>query len=759
MTAMPLFLKTDEVFWSTENLLLISVSLSSWIMAHILSRRGHYRWGVLLAIISASIFIFSRVYLDFSLYKLNYILIPLLIGSVVLPASLMHIYLLANLIAMLFLAYLNPAVTMTQVLLGPVRLVGIGGILLMLLERQKEYLTQYRRARLIESEERYHNIFETSPISLWLEDFSAAKEYIDKLSASGIEDFQSYFEEHPDAVRHCAELVTIIDVNLASMELYGVTKKEKLLGNLSGFITEASYHGFIKELVAIAKGKTQITVNKSYQALKSGDKYLIVTWQVAPGYEETLSRCLVSIRDITEREKAAEALRESEKRYRVLFKNTGTALCVFGEDRIIRLCNQQFSELVGLPREKIEGKVPWSKFVTEQDLPTLELYHEQRTAGNGNPPTEYEFNFVDAQGKIKNIYLQLGFLAKTGERVVSLLDVTQLKQAQRALRESEDRFRSVVEQSTDGIALADEKGELIEWNAALEQISGLASKDMLGKALWETPLAITDQKQKLQDVFDTEHKNVAHQFEQVMEQEFIRLDGSRRTVLLSIFPLKTIKGLMLGSIVRDITKRKRMEEQLRESEERLRLIVEGTQALLINVSARGRIRQLNEAAVKKFAMRPEEIIGRLYLRWVHPEDRAWVSDVFQARIEAGATSASTPLEFRIVTGNGNVRWLNFVAHPILAEGQIVEIVGFALDITERNQAEQELQEYREQLEELVAERTAKLRQLVDLMAGREVRMAELKNVIRELHAQLEYAGLEPVAEDPLLGTSSQTASQ
>jgi CheY-like chemotaxis protein len=73
------------------------------------------------------------------------------------------------------------------------------------------------------------------------------------------------------------------------------------------------------------------------------------------------------------------------------------------------------------------------------------------------------------------------------------------------------------------------------------------------------------------------------------------------------------------------------------------------------------------------------------------------------------------------------------------------------EIAERRQAEEELREYRDRLEEMVDQRTAELRELVNVMAGRELRMAELKDVIGELRAQLKQAGLVPVADDPLLG--------
>ena len=85
-------------------------------------------------------------------------------------------------------------------------------------------------------------------------------------------------------------------------------------------------------------------------------------------------------------------------------------------------------------------------------------------------------------------------------------------------------------------------------------------------------------------------------------------------------------------------------------------------------------------------------------------------------------------------------------------GQQISLA-IARDITERKRAEDELKGHRDHLEELVAERTAELRRMVNLMAGREVRMAELKDVIRQLRAQVQEAGLTPVADDPLLSVS------
>jgi PAS domain S-box-containing protein len=161
---------------------------------------------------------------------------------------------------------------------------------------------------LRESKERYHSLFEETPISIWEEDFSAVRTYLDDLRAAGVEDFEAYFHAHPEAVAHCLTLVEVIDVNAAAMALYEVESKTELLKQLSDLFVEEAYPRFAQALVGIAAGKTRVTVDTISRTRAGTVKHLTVTWQVVPGYEETLSRCIVSVQDITERKHAREAL-------------------------------------------------------------------------------------------------------------------------------------------------------------------------------------------------------------------------------------------------------------------------------------------------------------------------------------------------------------------------------------------------------------------------------------------------------------------
>ncbi|MFN8456038.1 MAG: PAS domain S-box protein [Anaerolineae bacterium] len=165
---------------------------------------------------------------------------------------------------------------------------------------------------LQKSEERYRNLFEHSPISLWEEDFSAVKGYIDRLRVEGITDFRRYFEGHPNSVIECAAQVKVLDVNQAAVKIYQAQNKEDLRGRLGRFFASGAHAGFREELIALAEGKTTFEGERHLlrsRTLKGDKRYATLKWSVAPGCEETWSKVLVSVLDLTERKRAEEAVR------------------------------------------------------------------------------------------------------------------------------------------------------------------------------------------------------------------------------------------------------------------------------------------------------------------------------------------------------------------------------------------------------------------------------------------------------------------
>ena len=152
---------------------------------------------------------------------------------------------------------------------------------------------------LEQSRERYRALFESSPVSLWEEDFSAVRQRFDQLRASGVTELAQHLKEHPEEVRHCASLVRGIDVNTATVKLYKAKNKEELLASLTNLFDEESYPVFRDELAALAQGWTVFESAGVNRAVDGTRIHVVLRWNVAPGCEQTLSRVFVSVVDIT----------------------------------------------------------------------------------------------------------------------------------------------------------------------------------------------------------------------------------------------------------------------------------------------------------------------------------------------------------------------------------------------------------------------------------------------------------------------------
>jgi diguanylate cyclase (GGDEF)-like protein/PAS domain S-box-containing protein len=168
------------------------------------------------------------------------------------------------------------------------------------------------------NEARFRSLFEDSPISLWEEDFSDLKGYLEELRKTGIRDFRNYFDAHPDAVIASAKKIKVLNVNQATVSLFKAESKEELLTDISIILGASSMDAFKDELVSLAEGNLDFACEIHQKKLDGETIIGDLRLSIAPGYEDTWEKVYVSIIDITERKVLEERLKESLAKSEIL---------------------------------------------------------------------------------------------------------------------------------------------------------------------------------------------------------------------------------------------------------------------------------------------------------------------------------------------------------------------------------------------------------------------------------------------------------
>jgi PAS domain S-box-containing protein len=281
------------------------------------------------------------------------------------------------------------------------------------------------------------------------------------------------------------------------------------------------------------------------------------------------------------------------------------------------------------------------------------------------------------------------------------IDITKRKRMEQALRESEERYRSVISALSEGITLRQADGKIIACNASAERILGLPEADILGYSCLDAPWdAIREDGTPLPV---EEHPAMVTLRTGVPQTGVImgnqKPDGSTAWVSVNsqplILPGETTPYAVVTSFT-DITDRVLMERELRASQERLDSILNSLEDVVWSASP-GDVwdtSYVNPAIAKIYGYPQQEFLENpyLWLEMVHPDDKQRVELEQQTLYDSG----SKDVEYRIVRPDGEVRWVSDRAHAVCdAQGNAIRYDGIARDITERKLAEQTLRESEE----------------------------------------------------------------
>ncbi|MCL4441276.1 MAG: PAS domain S-box protein [Firmicutes bacterium] len=265
--------------------------------------------------------------------------------------------------------------------------------------------------------------------------------------------------------------------------------------------------------------------------------------------------------EIAKRELLEKSLLESEKKYRTTFEHTGSAMVVIEEDDTISMANRELERITGYSLEELVGK-SWHRFVHPEDLERLRGYHAGRRRPGHSVPRQYELRTMDKSGHTRELFCTINLIPGTSQSIGSLLDITDRKQMERALRESEEKYRLLLETIEDGFYEVDLAGNLIHYNDAMAGIHELSDKDSY---LGVNYRDYTD-KESAARVFKAYNQVFSTgQPEKGFTWEMVTRKGARKILEASITLARDSSGKPTGfrGIIRDITERRQAEERLK----------------------------------------------------------------------------------------------------------------------------------------------------------------------------------------------------
>lgn len=157
--------------------------------------------------------------------------------------------------------------------------------------------------------EQYRCLFEDSPVSLWLEDFSAAKERLDQLKQQGVTDLRAYLTEHQEVLAECRKMLRVIDINQATLKLCRAKSKEDVLNHLDIIFDDRVMNLMLEEMVAIGEGKIAFDGEGINRDLEGNYVDIQISWSVSQGMENNYTNVIVSILDITTRKRREDVMK------------------------------------------------------------------------------------------------------------------------------------------------------------------------------------------------------------------------------------------------------------------------------------------------------------------------------------------------------------------------------------------------------------------------------------------------------------------
>ena len=401
-------------------------------------------------------------------------------------------------------------------------------------------------------------------------------------------------------------------------------------------------------------------------------------------------------RDITARKETERSLPEQNEEWSEFVENVPIALHWVGPDGKILWANRTELEMLGYQPEEYIGR-HISEFHVDSEVIADLLQRLSRLES----VRDYEARMRCKDGSIKLVLISSNVKTRNGKFLHTrcfTFDITERRLA-------EERFRLAVQSAPSGIVMTDAKGRILLVNKQIEKYFGYSQEELIGRLIE----ILVPQR------FRGKHPTFRKDFGKNPEARpmgagrdlfGLRKDGSEFPIEIGLSPTHTGSGMLVLSTVVDISERKRMEMELRESEERFRLMADSAPVMIWISDTSTLCTFFNKPWLEFTGRTMKEEIGNGWAKGVHPED-------FQSCLNTYLSSFYNhepfQMEYRLRRHDGEYRWVLNIGVPHFGPNQsFMGYIGSCIDITERKAAEEQIRQFNLELEQRVADATAEL---------------------------------------------------
>jgi PAS domain S-box-containing protein len=510
------------------------------------------------------------------------------------------------------------------------------------------------------------------------------------------EKFRALYDNAPLAYQSLDENGCFIDVNPAWLRTLGYEREEVIGQGFAEFLHPDWKADFEKNFLEFKQ--RGCAFDKQYKIRHKDGHYLDISLDGQVGYwpDGNYRQSFCVFQDITGRVQAEQALQESEERFRGLYENAAIGIYRTTPDGRILMANPAAARMLGY--ESIDDLVKRDLELEgyEPSYPRSEFHRRLEEEG---VVTGLESAWVRKDGSvihvressraIRNEKGDIQFYDGTFE------DVTERVQAEQALRESEEQLRLIIDTMPSLLAYVDAEQRYLYVNQAYADWYGYAKEEMFGKYTKEVLSEVS-----YQDALPNIEAVLAGQnvsFENIAYDKNGRMQVVKAVYTPRLDQNGDVKAFL--ALVEDITERRQAEEALAISETKYRSLVESSAAGIASINMEGQFTLVNLTLCDMVGYSEDELLGSPFVDILHPDDLGKMLELFQG--SALDPTARPQLEFRIVHKDGHVVFCYSVPAIMWNNEDIAGFSAIIQDVTERVQAEKELQESEERYRQLV----------------------------------------------------------